>query len=156
MRMGKIIAFGLQHQVLSTLGVIIVTSASFYSVKPILSLVMDSEGLRRDTALLLPFFPMQASVALVIGFALGRRQTAFGRTLPARLVWIIPLAWLLLLMGAWRPSLLNPGDMWHHFFWNRSWSSVKIQLITTLPFITSAAYATGNWIALAGGLGKAD
>ena len=147
MRKGKIIAFGLYHQLLSTLGVIIVTSASFYSVKPILRLVMDSEGLRRDTALLVPFFPMQASVALVAGFALGRRHTAFGRTLAARLVWIIPLAWLLLLMATWRPSLLNPEDMWQHFFLSRSWSSVRIQLITTLPFVTSVAYAAGNWIA---------
>ena len=97
--------------------------------------------------LTLPFFPFQSLVGLLSGFLIFVVDGKFGRSREARSAWILPVGWFLLLFLAWSPHSVLTESRWQHFFLSILGDSKKEQFVTTLPLLTSIAYALGNYLA---------
>lgn len=147
MRWVKWFCIALFHLVLSTAGVAVLSAMLFYAIKPFFSLFLSPSIVARDAILTLPFFPFQSMVGFVTGFVVATKTIGFGRNLGARLGWIIPTGWLLVLSISWTASsrsVLAHQNWFDHFFWSNATDSKRVQFITTLPFVASASYALGN------------
>jgi hypothetical protein len=68
------------HLTISTLGVGMAAAMLFYAFKPALSPFLSPFALRHDLPLMIPFFPIQSLVALVVGFTIARKKGAFWST----------------------------------------------------------------------------
>jgi len=144
------VAFGLLHQAISVVGIPVVSAICFYELKPILSAFTSHSLLDRDALLTLPFFPFQSLTALSTGITLALKSRTFGRSWTARIVWVLPFCGLLILVLAWKSSRSVVGESWwQHFFSSDSFYARKEQLVTTLPFFCSVAYAVGNYLGVA-------
>ena len=96
---------------------------------------------------MIPFFPIQSIVGLVVGFAIAGKRGVFWSHESARWVWIVPTLLLLLGLAFYQPSSVMMESRWHHFFWSPLLESKRVQLGSTLLFLTSIAYALGNFVA---------
>ena len=141
----KISGVGLLHFVLATVVVSVVSALVFDSLRPLLYVFISSRAPSTDTVLWCRFFPFQALVAFACSWYLARRGGRVGAARIVRLLWIIPCVWLLFLIVAWHPQSSLSGNLWQHFFWSRSREALRIQIVSTLPFITTLAYALGNY-----------
>jgi hypothetical protein len=133
--------------IIATFGIPICVAISLYSWKGALSTVFPYANLRSHSELILPFFPLQSLAGFAMGMLIAVKGGTFGRNRVARLTWIPTVLWLALLMTAWRPSVLTE-DRWTLFFLSRSRTGIRMQLLTTLPFLTSVAYSLGNCIGM--------
>ena|SRR5882762_1705411 len=130
------------HLLISTLGVVICSSALFYALKPALLLFLSKTVVTHDIPLLLTLFPLQSLVGFAIGTWYSLKADWIAESRAARLVWIIPALWLLMWLILGGPARRNS------LLWSTDLDSKKVQLITTLPFMTSTSYALGNYFGL--------
>ena len=135
------------HLTISTLGVGMAAAMLFYAFKPALSPFLSPFALRHDLPLMIPFFPIQSLVALVVGFTIARKKGAFWSHGSARWVWIVPTLLLLFSLVSYQPDSVMMESPWRHFFWSPLLESRRGQLDTTLLFVMSIAYALGNFLA---------
>ncbi len=128
----------LVHQVIATLGVVIASAMSWYTLLELLKLCRI--GLTGETAtfplLGIPGFPFQAASGFVLGFTLTRRLPVT----TAVLVWILPCLWFGFGALAVAPSSKLDYLVGGSCDANRG---CFYQLSFTLPFIASIAYTTG-------------
>jgi hypothetical protein len=141
----KSMGIGLLHFVVATVGVSVGSAFVFYSLKPLLYIFMSSRTANSDTVLWCRLFPFQALVAFACSWYLARRGGRVGAASMVRLLWIVPCLWLLLLIVVWNHQSLLDESWWQHFFWSRSPEALRIQIVSTLPLITTLAYALGNY-----------
>jgi hypothetical protein len=134
------------HLLIATFGVAVSSAILFYILKPVLSPFVAPAILRQDAPLTLPFFPFQSLVGLATGYLMAVKRGEFGKSRAARLVWIVPAVWFLLLFSAWGSQSVLAESRLEHFFWGSIGSSKKDQFLTTLPLLTSVAYAVGNYL----------
>lgn len=129
----------LVHQVIGTLGVIMASAMSWYTVLELLKL--GRVGLTGETAtfplLGIPGFPFQAASGFVLGYTLARRRLP---AKPAFLVWILPLLWFG--FGALAVAPTSKLDYLVGGSCNAN-RGCFYQLSFTLPLIASVAYTTG-------------
>lgn len=114
----RTIVFFLGHLAISTLAVGMTSAILFYTFKPVLAPFLSPIVLRHDLPLMLPFFPIQSIVALVIGFVLARKKGNFWGHASAQWVWIVPTLWLLLSLASYQPSSVMMESRWRHLFWS--------------------------------------
>ncbi len=138
--------FALGHLVIATAGVAISTALIFFSLKPVLALVISPLSLATNSPLRLNFFPLQSLVAFVIGYFGGSSRSSFRGDKSARYVWVVPLVWFALFFLCWSPRSVLIENRWDHFFWSNTEQSKSEQLVTTLPLLTSLAYAIGSYV----------
>jgi hypothetical protein len=119
----------------------------FYAFKPVLSPFLSPFALRHNLPLMIPFFPIQSIVALVVGLAIARKKGAFWGDGSAQWVWVVPTLLLLLSVASYQPNSVLMESCWRHFFWSPLLESRREQLNTTLLFCMSFAYALGNFLA---------
>jgi hypothetical protein len=141
------VLFFLGHLAISTLAVGMASAILFYSFKPALTPFLSPFVLRHDLPLMFPFFPIQSIVAVAIGFVLARKKRGFCGHGSAQWVWIVPTLWLLFSFASYQPSSVMMESRWRHFFWSPLLESRRVQLGTTLFFLTSITYALGNFVA---------
>jgi hypothetical protein len=141
----KGVGIGLLHFAVATVGVSVGSALVFYSLKPLLYVFMSNRTVNSDTVLWCRFFPFQALVAFACSWHLARRGGRAGATSIVRLLWIVPCVWLLFLIVVWHHQSLLRESRWQHFFWSRSTEALRIQMVSTLPLITTLAYALGNY-----------
>lgn len=146
--------FFLGHLTISTLGVGMAAAILFYGFKPILSPFLSPFALRHDLPLMIPFFPIQSIVALVVGFSIARKKGQFWRHGSAQWVWTVATLWLLLNLALYQPSSVMMESRWRHFFWSPLLESRRVQMGTTLFFMMSVTYGLGCFISRR--LGDAD
>lgn len=142
----KHIAYGLGHLIIATAGVAISAAVLFFSLKPVLGLVVSKSSLALNSPLRLELFPLQSAFGLVAGYFGSLQQNAFSRDRSARWVWVIPGIWFMLLFAAWSQSSILRESRWERFFWSSVPESQTMQLVTTLPLFTSIAYALGSYV----------
>jgi hypothetical protein len=147
LRAAQSVGIALLHVLVGTVGVAVSSAILFYVLKPILSPFISPASLGHDIPLTLPFFPFQSLVGFLSGFLVFVFDGKFGRSREARSAWIIPAGWFLLLFLAWTPHSVLTESRWEHFFWGSLGDSKKEQFVTTLPLLTSIAYALGNYLA---------
>ena len=135
------------HLTISTLGVGMTAAMLFYAFKPVLSPFLSPFALRHNLALMIPFFPIQSIVALVVGFAVARKKGGFRGHGSARWVWVVPTLLLVFSLVSYQPNSVMMESRWHHFFWSPLLESRRHQLDTTLLFMMSIAYALGTSLA---------
>jgi hypothetical protein len=141
------VLFFLGQLFISTLAVGMASAMLFYSFKPVLTPFLSPFALKHNLPLMLPFFPIQNIVAAVFGFVLARKKYGFWSYGRAQWVWIVPTLWLLLSFASYQPSSVMMESRWHHFFWSPLLESRRVQLGTTLFFLTSVTYALGHFVA---------
>lgn len=125
------------HFVAGTVIAIVISSALFYVLKPILMFLHLDAIVRGDMLLLLPLFPFQA----LVSFVMGIQQTRYiGPTKGRRglWIWIPPLLWFLL----W--TLAEHGHVASSLLFSSSFQYKRIQLFTTLPLVTALCYSLGT------------
>lgn len=137
----------LGHLAISTLGVGMTAAMLFYAFKPALSPFLSPFALRHDLPLMIPFFPIQSIVALVVGFAVARKKGGFWGHGSARWVWVVPTLLLVFSLVSYQPNSVMMESRWHYFFWSPLLESRRHQLDTTLLFMMSIAYALGTSLA---------
>lgn len=147
LRLFRAAIFFFGHLTISTLGVGMTAAMLFYAFKPALLASLSPYALRHDLPLMIPFFPIQSIVALVVGFAIARKKGSFWGDKSAMLVWILPTLLLLLSLASYQSSSVMMESRWRHFFWSPLLESRRSQLDTTLLFLMSTAYAIGNFLA---------
>ena len=150
----KRIIFTLGHVAVATIGVAFSTASLFFLLKPILSPFVARKGLDLNLLLRLPFFPLQAVLGFIVGYVWALKQNAFAQDRSARYVWIIPTIWFLLFFLSWSPASILIESRWDHFFWSNLPESKKIQLVTTLPLLTSMAYSLGSYVRIRRGAAR--
>jgi len=136
----------LLHFALAIIVVPLATAACFFSFRSLASLFISYKTLSPHWALTLPFFPLQSTSGFLTAFWLALRGGRFGQSRTAQFVWVIPVAWFLVFYLAWNPHSVLTESRWDHFFWSGTSGSKNEQLVTTLPFLTSFAYALGNHV----------
>jgi hypothetical protein len=139
----RMVLFYAGHLGISTLGVGMTSAMLFYSVKPIFAPWLSPFAFKHDLPLIFPLFPIQTTVAFVMGFLLARKQGGFSGHPSARWVWIVPALWLMFSIAAYRPDSVMMEPRFRHFFWTPSLDSRRNQLDTTFLFLTSVSYALG-------------
>jgi hypothetical protein len=147
LRLFRAAIFFFGHLTISTLGVGMTAAMLFYAFKPALSPFLSPFALRHDLPLMTPFFPIQSTVALVVGFAVARKKGRFWRHGSAQWVWIVPTLLLLLSLASYEPNSVMMESRWRHFFWSPLLESRRDQLNTTVLFMMSIAYVLGNFLA---------
>lgn len=140
----RVLGYALGHFLLAILGFPIATTYFFYVAKPMLGPFMSSESLAHNFPLTWPLFPLQASVCLLGGFLVARRRAAFWKHRVAEWVWVPPALWLMLNLLAYGQASGPEETHWYHFFWNGTYAVRRMQIHTTLPAVTSIAYALGH------------
>ncbi len=138
---------GILHLCLAVFVINIGATLLYYSVKPLLLLIIRGSFVRSDAILAARFFPFQASLEFICSWYLVVRGGNFGSAFIARFVWIVPCVWWLLLFVGWHQQSVLAESRWQHFFWSRSPEAFRMQVVTTLPLITTLAYAFGNYFA---------
>ena len=126
------------HQVVSTLGVMMLSAISWYSTMELLKLVRVNLTTGVTTLVLLgiPGFPFQG----IVGFVLGVGQTRRLRVKSALFVWILPLLWFcfgtLAVAPSLEPAYLIGGGckVSRGCFYQAGW---------TLPLVASVSYTLG-------------
>lgn len=147
LRLFRTAIFFVGHLTISTLGVGMTAAMLFYALKPVLSPFLSSYALRHDLPLMIPFFPIQSVVALLVGFAVARRQGKFWAHGSAEWVWIVPTVYLAFSLASYQTSSVMTESRWRHFFWSPLPESRHDQLNITVLFSMSIAYALGNFLA---------
>jgi hypothetical protein len=147
LRAARCVGIALLHVFVATLEVAVSSVVLFYVLKPILYPFFSPTILDHDMPLTLPFFPFQSLVGLLSGFLIFVVDGKFGGSREARSAWILPVGWFLLLFLAWSPHSVLTESRWQHFFLSILGDSKKEQFVTTLPLLTSIAYALGNYLA---------
>src|SRR5579885_3746843 len=119
----------LLHLLIATIGIIFCSTLMFYALKPVVSALHFNRLVDHDYLLIMPFFPYQSTVGFSVGVWVTTRLHTRMSNLMAW-VWAVPALWLgLLCAGA--------GAAWfQRFFWSMSAWDKKVQLISTLPFLT--------------------
>jgi len=148
----KRVAFAFGHLVVATAGVAISTAICFFLFKPIFSLFVSRTSSALNLALRFQLFPLQTAFGFVAGYASSLKQNAFAQDRSARYVWIIPTVWFMLFFLSWSPASILLESRWDHFFWSDLPESKRLQLVTTLPFLTSVAYALGSYAGIRRGI----
>jgi hypothetical protein len=141
----KNVGIGLLHFVVATVAVSVGSAFVFSFLKPVLHVFMLGRSANSDAVLWCRFFPFQASVAFACSWHLARRGGGVGAARIVRLIWIVPSVWLLFLIAVWRDQSSLGESRWQHFLWSRSAQALRIQIVSTLPLITTLAYALGNY-----------
>ncbi len=141
----KNVWIGLLHFVVATVGVNVGSALVFYSLTPLLHVFMSSGTVNSDTVLWCRFFPFQALVAFASSWHLARKGGRVGAANIVRLLWIVPSVWLLFLIVIWHQQSSLGESRWQHFLLSRSPEALRIQIVSTLPLITTLAYALGNY-----------
>jgi hypothetical protein len=136
----KGIAAGLLHLAIAVVAVPVITAASFFALRPLISFFVPQGALDPRSVLTLPLFPLQSISGFAIGFFVARRGGGLLQNKIAWWIWAIPALWFLVLFAAW------PGERWVHFVWSNSPRSKTEQFFTTLPLLTSITYALGSAI----------
>ena len=128
----------LVHQVISTLGVMMLSAMSWYGTVELLKLLRLNVTVQATTFVLLgiPGFPFQGAAGFVLGFGLARRI----RTKSVIFVWILPLLWFSFGALAVAPSsrlayLVGAGC--------KVSRGCFYQVSFTLPLVTAALYTLG-------------
>ena len=147
LRLFRAAVFFFGHLTVSTLGVGMTAAMLFYAFKPVLSPFLSPFALRHDLPLTIPFFPIQSVVALVVGYAVARKQGRFWSHMSAEWVWIIPTVYLAFSLVSYQSSSITTESRWCHYFWSRLPESRHDQLNITILFSMSVAYAVGNFLA---------
>lgn len=135
------ISFFLLNLLSSTIGMIFCSTLMFYAIKPVLTRLHLDVLVNHDFGLVLPLFPYQCMVAFCVGFWITRKFE-FARTIAVRWVWVIPAIWFVLLCAG------SSSSCWQHFVWSMDPRDKRVQLLSTLPFLTSMCYALGNLLAI--------
>jgi len=111
---------------------------SWHLLRSTASPVLPADFLRREEGLVLPFFPLQSIAAFFLGLKISRIRSDFGRTSAAHWIWIVPLAWVaVVILLHQRPAGVSRLSLPHH-----------LRVISVLPFLTSACYAIGHAVGL--------
>jgi hypothetical protein len=129
------------HLLIATLGVIFLSTLMFYATKPLLALLHVHQLIDHDVGLTIPFFPYQCIVGLCMGFWISKRFES-ARKCVVRWVWLVPGTWFMLLCAG------SSSPCWQHLVWSMAPWDKRIQLISTLPFLTSLCYALGNLLGI--------
>jgi hypothetical protein len=140
----KRVAIALGHLAMATMGVAVTTVSAFFLLKPILLPFVSRTSLDLNLPLRLPLFPLQAVLGFVVGYVWASKQNAFGQDKSARYVWIIPTVWFMLFFISWPHASVLAESRWDHFLWSNAPDSKQLQLVTTLPFLSSITYALGS------------
>ena len=126
------------HQVLSTLGVVMLSAMSWYGNVELLKLVRVNVTTQATTSVLLglPGFPFQGAVGFVFAFGLARRV----RAKSVVFVWILPLLWFCIGALTVAPSsklayLIGEGC--------KATQGCFYQVLFTLPLVASVFYTLG-------------
>jgi hypothetical protein len=138
------VAAALLHLVIACVAVPLLAVACVFSFRSIVSVFISQRTLDPHTALTLPLFPLQSTTGFLTALSLARGGGRFGQNRAARFVWVIPVLWFLLFFLAWSPNSVLAEGRWNHFLWSSMRSSKNEQLVTTLPLLTSIAYALGS------------
>jgi hypothetical protein len=132
----------LLHTTIATVGVAISANFVFLALQPILTAVVPSAYLAPHAAFVVWLFPWRSLIALGMGALLAVKAGEFGRSRTACFAWVIPAAWFAIF-------LVTKGPLrWEFLFRNSDIASRRVQLVVTLPLLTSGAYAIGNYLAL--------
>lgn len=128
----------LVHQVVSTIGVVVLSGMSWYGTVELLRLGRANVTSEVTTSVLLgtPGFPFQAASGFVLGFTLARRLPAKA----AVLVWILPFLWFGFGALAVAPTSKLTYLVGGSCNPNRG---CFYQLSFALPLIVSVAYTVG-------------
>jgi hypothetical protein len=105
---------------------------------------LSSESLLHNFPLTWPLFPFQVSVCALGGLVVARKRGPFWEHRIAEWVWIAPALWLMLFLLSYGQSSSLGETRWQHFFWSETDAVRRMQISTTLPFVTSVAYALGH------------
>lgn len=133
------------HVIAATIFVPFICTLTFYSIKPVLPLILSLTSITSDAPLLLPLFPMQMVTGLLFGLWVSKICNT-NNLVTAYFAWIVPLCWFLIICTAWSPGSVFAESRWTRFIWSNSLLDKKAQLVTTLPLVTSLTYATGAWL----------
>ncbi len=146
-RLVRSIVLALAHQILAVIGVPVLCAFSLHMISPLFSYLFPAwQIFTGDALLVVPLFPLQTLAGFGTGFILATKQNEFGKHVSAMFVWIIPTIWFAILLLAWTPHSVFVESRWQHFIWSNEYASKKNQLGTTLPFMTSVAYAVGSLV----------
>lgn len=126
------------HQVVSTLGVVMLSAMSWYGTVELLKLVQVNLTTQATTSVLLglPGFPFQGAAGFVLGFGLARRV----RVKSVVFVSILPLLWFCLGAFTVAPNsklayLIGEGC--------KPTRGCFYQVLFTLPLVASVLYTLG-------------
>jgi hypothetical protein len=146
-RLGLFLVF-LMHQVISTIGVIVVAAFLIFSSIPLIRVWQPAFGVRQVHWILTetPYFPVQTLYALLLGGVIG--DWSKSRTM--LWVWVLPFLFLCCAMVFRTPVSAVAGfsadqSLMAHFFGygcapqNRCFD----QIVFTLPFYAASCYSLG-------------
>lgn len=132
------------HQLISTIGVIILSALLTFLLYSVFRLIAPSFTTSGASWILteVPGFPVQIAFGLIVGFVLGR----YTRHRIMTRVWILPLT-ILCFAALFVPKV--DSSLFSHFFGGGCSPSNRCfdQLLFTLPCVASAAYASGAKLA---------
>jgi len=129
------------HQLIATLGIIFSSTLMFYAIKPLLALLHLHQLIDHDFVLGMPLFPYQCIVGLCTGFWITRRFDS-ARKNAVRWVWVVPGIWFMLLCAG------SSSPCGQHLVWSMAPWDKRVQLISTLPFLSSMCYVLGSLLAV--------
>jgi hypothetical protein len=142
-RLSPVVLFAL-HQLIATIGVIVISGVVFDAVFGLLHAAISSTiGIRASWLLTeLPGFPVQILLGIALGFLLARASLSRA----ALWVWVLPF--LFLCFGA--AFVVHPvGSISAHLFGSacKPVEHCFDQFLFTLPFLASLAYTAGAALA---------
>jgi hypothetical protein len=144
------VAAALGHILVATVGVAVSCAFCYFLLKPVLFLFISRTSLALNLPLRLPLFPLQSAFGFAVGYIWASKPNAFGQDKSARYVWIIPTIWFVLVFITWPHASVLTGNRRDYFFWSNLPEAKTLQLVTTLPLLTSLAYALGSYIGVRG------
>jgi hypothetical protein len=150
-RLGRVLVF-LMHQIISTIGVLVVAAFLVFSSIPLVRLWQPAFGIRQAHWILTEthYFPVQIVFALLLGWVLG----VWSKNRAIFWVWVLPFLFLCCAMVFRTPVSAVAGfsadqSLMAHFFGygcapqNRCFD----QLALTLPFYAASCYSLGALLA---------
>jgi hypothetical protein len=145
-------ALVITHQVISTLGVLIISGELVFTVCAFARFFYPSIPPRLASKLLteIPGFPVQAAIGLLLGFVLAKflRRWVMPRVMVW--MWVLPLA-LFCLAAVFPP--MNGGSLFAHYGGNTAPTNRLLSALSySFPFVAAAAYSVGT--KLAGGISR--
>lgn len=142
----KSIVFALGHVLIATFGVAVSSAVLFFAIKPALSFFLSAASLSLNSPLRVTLFPIQATFGFVVGYLVTLKQNVFARSKTGAYAWVVPALWFILHFIAWAPPSVLRESRWDHFVGSDLPSAKGVQLVTTLPLITSLTYSLGSYI----------
>lgn len=133
----------LVHQVVGTVGVVVLSAMSWYATLELLKLARVSLTAETASLILLgiPGFPFQSASGFALGFGLSRRV----RATSVVFIWILPLLWFLFgafsVAATWNLAYLVGGK-------RNATEGCFYQVTFTLPFVASVSYTLGAVVSL--------